>query len=110
MGHLPGLTLSDISRQIQGATSSAGSAEPGVERRPEHNSVAGVAVPRGVTAAAVTEASDVTDEDLVGAETMPLGQCVGARVIHFPVVACTSSPSTNQNPNDVAPQACRRKT
>ena len=39
-----------------------------VERLPVQHGVAGSAVPAGVSAAAVAEASDVTDEDLAGAE------------------------------------------
>ena len=39
-----------------------------VKRRPVHHGVAGSAVPGGVSAAAVTEARDMTDEDLVRAE------------------------------------------
>ena len=39
-----------------------------VEWWPVHDGVAGSAVPACVSAAAVTEAGDVTDEDLIGAE------------------------------------------
>ena len=40
---------------------------------PVHHGVAGAAVPGGVSAAAVTEAGDVTDEDLFGPRVWPLG-------------------------------------
>lgn len=39
--------------------------------------IAGSAAPGGVAAAAVTEAGDMTDEDLVGAEGMPVRAMVG---------------------------------
>ena len=39
--------------------------------------VAGSAVPGGVSAAAVTEAGDVADEDLVRAEGVPVGASAG---------------------------------
>ena len=39
-----------------------------VERRPVHHGVASAAMPTGVPAAAVTEAGDVADEDLIRAE------------------------------------------
>ena len=45
----------------------------GVHRRPVHRFVAGEAVPGGVSAAAVAEACDVTDKDLVRAETVAVG-------------------------------------
>jgi hypothetical protein len=45
-------------------------------------------------AAAVTEAGDVSDMDLVRARGCPLGQRVGGWVIHFPSVVYTSSPNT----------------
>ncbi len=63
-----------------------------VERRTEHGLIAGAAGPRGV-AAAVPEASLVTNEDLAGAERMSVGHRVGGCEIHFPAVVCTSSPS-----------------
>jgi hypothetical protein len=44
-----------------------------VERRPIYHSIAGTTVPAGVSPAAVAEASDVTDEDLVRAERMSVG-------------------------------------
>ena len=44
-----------------------------VEWRPVHDGVAGSAVPAGVAPAAVAEAGDVADEDLAGAEQMPVG-------------------------------------
>ena len=43
-----------------------------VEWWPIHHGVAGSAVPGAVSAAAVTLAGDVPDEDLVGAERMPV--------------------------------------
>ena len=43
-----------------------------VKRRPVHHGVAGSAVPGGVSAA-VTEARDMTDEDLVRAERVAVG-------------------------------------
>ncbi len=42
-----------------------------VERRPICHGVAGSALPGGVSAAAVSEAGDVTAEDLVGASGGP---------------------------------------
>ena len=43
------------------------------------------------------EARLVTDEDLTGAEGVPArATCSAGGVIHFPVVVCTSSPSTMQ--------------
>ena len=48
-----------------------------VEWRPVHHSVAGSAVLGGVSAAAVTETRDVADEDLVGAEAVPVGAAAG---------------------------------
>jgi len=42
------------------------------EWRPVHHGVAGVAMPAGVPTAAVTEAGDVTNEDLVRAECVPV--------------------------------------
>jgi hypothetical protein len=66
------------------------------ERRPVHRGVAGAAVPAGVSAAAVSEAGDVADEDLAGAEGCPLGQRLGASVIHLPRLS-TSSPYTFEN-------------
>ena len=53
-------------------------------------------MPAGVSAAAA-EAGDVSDEDLIRAEDVALGQRVGGWVIHFPAVVCTSSPSTSQS-------------
>ena len=44
-----------------------------VESRPIYDGVAGAAVPGGVSAAAVTEAGAVTDEDLVRAEGVAVG-------------------------------------
>ena len=57
----------------------------GVERRPVHRLVACAACPGGV-AAAVTEAGVMADEDLVGAEWVPVGQRLGGWVIHLPFV------------------------
>lgn len=48
-----------------------------VEWRPVHDGVAGSAVPACVAAAAVTEAGDVTDEDLLRAEGVPVGASAG---------------------------------
>ena len=39
-----------------------------VEWRPVHHGIAGSAVPAGVSAAAVTKAGDVSDEDLIRAK------------------------------------------
>ena len=44
-----------------------------VQRWPVHHSVAAAAVPGGVSTAAVSEAGDVPDEDLVRAEPVPVG-------------------------------------
>jgi hypothetical protein len=43
-----------------------------VERRPVHHGVAGAAMPAGVPTAAVTEAGDVADQDLIRAECVPV--------------------------------------
>ena len=51
-----------------------------IEWQPVRHGVAGSAVPGGVSAAAVTEAGDVPDEDLAGAERVPVrasGGCFG---------------------------------
>ncbi len=48
-----------------------------VKRRPVHHGVAGSAVPGGVPAAAVTETGDIADEDLIGAEGVPVGASGG---------------------------------
>jgi hypothetical protein len=65
-----------------------------VERQPINHRVAGSAVPGGVSAAAVTEAGDVTDQDLVRSEEVPVGHRLGGRVIHLPLAVRTRSPST----------------
>ena len=57
-----------------------------VERWPIHRRFAGSAVPGRVSAAAVAEAGDVADEDLVGDRRWPLGHRVGGWVIHSPRV------------------------
>jgi hypothetical protein len=49
----------------------------GVERRPVNRLIAGAAMPAGVSAAAVTEAGDVADEDLIRAERVPVGALAG---------------------------------
>jgi hypothetical protein len=64
-----------------------------VQRWPVHRFAAGAAVPGGVPAAAMPEARDVADEDLVGAETVPVGAAPGGLVIHLPSTARTSCPS-----------------
>ena len=66
-----------------------------VERRPVHHGVAGSAVPGGVSAAAVTETSHVADEDLVGAEGVPVGASAG----------CFSHPLAAA-PNEIALHPC----
>jgi hypothetical protein len=43
-----------------------------VERRPVHHGITGSAMPTGVPAAAVTEASDMSHEDLIRAERVPV--------------------------------------
>ena len=43
------------------------------QRRPVHHGVACAAVPCGVAAAALPEASDVSDEDLIRAEAVSVG-------------------------------------
>ena len=62
-----------------------------VSTHPVHRGGAGAARRGGVPEAAL-----MTDEDLAGAEVVAarLGQRVGAGVIHFPAVVCTSAPST----------------
>ena len=65
----------------------------GVDWRPVHRLIATAARPGGVSAA-VAEARDVPNEDLVRAERVAVGQRTGGRVIHLPSVVCTSSPST----------------
>ena len=45
----------------------------GVEQRPAHHGVARAAVPARVPAPAVTEARDVSHEDLIRAEWMTVG-------------------------------------
>jgi hypothetical protein len=49
-------------------------------------------MPAGVTAAAVSEAGYVTDENLVRAEEVSV-RAAAWWVINFPVVVCISSPS-----------------
>ena len=44
-----------------------------IERRPVHDGVAGAAMPGGVSTAAVAEAGDMPDEDLIRAEGVPVG-------------------------------------
>ena len=44
-----------------------------VKRRPVHHSVTGAAMPAGVTAAAVTEARDMPNQDSVRAERVAVG-------------------------------------
>jgi hypothetical protein len=51
-------------------------------------------MPARMPASAVAEADDVSDEDLIRTEAMPVRQWVGGWVIHFPPVVCTSSPNT----------------
>jgi hypothetical protein len=51
-----------------------------VERRPVHHGIAGSAMPAGVSAAAVSKADDMSDEDLIRAESVPVrasGRWVG---------------------------------
>ena len=43
-----------------------------VERRPVHHGITRSAVPAGMPAAAVAEAGDVSDEDLIRAERVPV--------------------------------------
>ena len=65
-----------------------------VDWRPVHHGVAGSAEPRGVSAAAVAEAGDMPNENLVRAEGCLFGHRVGASVTHLPLVVRTRSPST----------------
>jgi hypothetical protein len=64
-----------------------------VEWGPIYDGVAGSAVPGGVSAAAVTVAGDMADQDLVGSERWPFGHRPGGWVIHLPLVVRTRSPS-----------------
>jgi len=66
-----------------------------VERRPIHHRITGAAMPTGVPATAVAEAGDMPDEDRIRAERMTVWTPAGGRVIHFPSVVCTRSPSTH---------------
>jgi hypothetical protein len=63
-----------------------------VERRPVHGLVAHAAGPGGVPAA-MAEAGDVTDQDVVRPEGVAVGASRGW-VIHPPAVVCTRSPIT----------------
>jgi hypothetical protein len=58
--------------------------------RPEDHGVAGAAVPSGVPAAAVPEAGDVADKNLVRPERVSVGASAGRLVIHLPSMARTS--------------------
>ena len=51
-------------------------------------------MPAGVPAAAVTEARDMANEDLIRAEWVAVRAPLGPRIIHLPSVVCTRSPST----------------
>ena len=57
----------------------------GVERRPEHRLITCATRPRGVPAA-VPEAGDVADEDLIRAERVTVRAATSCRVIHLPSV------------------------
>jgi hypothetical protein len=45
----------------------------------------------------MSEAGDVSDEDLVRPEAVPVWASRRRWVIHFPAVVCTSSPSTTRS-------------
>jgi len=68
----------------------------GVERRPVHRGVACAACP-GCVSAAVTEASDVADEGLIGPEWVAVWACCGALTIHAPEVDRTKSPTAGDS-------------
>jgi hypothetical protein len=62
-----GLVLTDVRRPFERDAVS-------VQRRPVRHGIAGPTVPAGVSASAVSEAGDVSDEDLIRAEGCPFGQ------------------------------------
>jgi hypothetical protein len=67
-----------------------------VQRRPVHDRVTSAAVPRSV-AAAVAEASDVPDEDLVRPELVPVG-AVGGHLSGSLAVFMARVPTLGSNP------------
>ena len=54
-------------------------------------------MPAGVPATAVSDAGDMTDEDLVGPSGCPFGQRVGGWMIQVPAALCSQLAHTARN-------------
>jgi hypothetical protein len=61
-----------------------------IERWAVDDCITGAAMPTCMTTAAVAQAGDVADEDLVRAETVSVRPGVGGWVIHRSVVVCAA--------------------
>jgi hypothetical protein len=75
-----------------------------VERRPVHDGVACSAVPGGMPASAVTEAGDMTDEDLVRSEWVAVGAASQSQWLGHPLAGGSTVPEAplgGQNSNSM---------